>query len=206
MEIAAKGMHDLWLFLLGDERINRVVFESLSAEYAVADVERVQPADQALRFRELSQRITTAQLEHAPPWFREGLAEYYALLEVRGPVSLVKANGQYMEVLSKARPPSLDDLFSLDDSAWHEGGDPPYSMQAWSLIYFLLQSRHGRYALQDMVRWAEDNPENGNAMIVALDRAYPGGLVKLERDWHEWMVAAPLNVARLSRPWAKPLL
>lgn len=193
--MAAKGMYDVWAVLLGDRPVGSVdafpSLESLGDDHAHVWPE----AEEARSLHALSHSITAQQLGSTPPWLDEGLAEYFQCMEVKGQRSLVHANGEYIQLLRSGGTPSLEHLLRLDAAAWRDGGEPDYQAQAWSLVYFMLQNKHGRYALQDAVRWADGNPGDTEGMLMALGRAYPGGVLKLERDWHEWLIAAPLAVA-----------
>ena len=195
LSVAATGMYDLWAFLLGSQPSGEVITAPITHVDTGSHYHAWPEDAEARSLHALAHEITAQQLISTPPWLDEGLAEYFQYMEIQGQRSLVRANSEYISLLRSTGSPSLEHLLRLDVSGWEAGGEPAYQAQAWSLVYFMLQNKHGRYALQDAVRWAEGKPDDADGMIMALGRAYPGGVLKLERDWHEWLIAAPLAVA-----------
>lgn len=84
-----------------------------------------------------------------PPWFNEGLAEYYQTFKIQDDqkVTLGDIQGDYLELLQRqSRLIPLKTLFEIDNySLQQNGGDSRsfFYAQAWALIHYLMQGNNG---------------------------------------------------------------
>lgn len=80
-----------------------------------------------------------------PPWFNEGLAEYYQTfaIEEDQKVKLGLPQDNHLRLLQQSKLIPLDTLFKISNYALHQNGDHSRSIfyaQAWALIHYLIQS------------------------------------------------------------------
>jgi len=82
-----------------------------------------------------------------PPWFNEGLAEYYQTFEIEKnniKVKLGLLQENHLEYLKRNKLIPLRDFFKIDNFALHSKGGHSRSIfyaQAWALIHYLIQGK-----------------------------------------------------------------
>jgi len=79
-----------------------------------------------------------------PPWFNEGLAEYYQTfaIEEDQKVKLGLPQGTHLALLQQNKLMPLDTLFKISNYALHQNANHSRSIfyaQSWALIHYLLQ-------------------------------------------------------------------
>ena len=83
-----------------------------------------------------------------PPWFNEGLAEYYELLEIENDqkVTLGALNQDHLLLLRQNKLIPLETFFNVDNYSLqrqgHDGAGLFYA-QAWALMHYLMQGNNG---------------------------------------------------------------
>ncbi len=80
-----------------------------------------------------------------PPWFNEGLAEYYQTfaIEEDQKVKLGLPQSQHLYVLQQTKLIPLETLFKISNYALHQNGNHSRSIfyaESWALIHYLVQS------------------------------------------------------------------
>ena len=80
-----------------------------------------------------------------PPWFNEGLAEYYQTfaIEEDQKAKLGLAQSQHLYLLQQTQLIPLETMFKISNYALHQNGNHSRSIfyaQAWALIHYLVQS------------------------------------------------------------------
>lgn len=83
-----------------------------------------------------------------PPWFNEGLAEYYQTFDIKEDqkVSLGYPQKEQLALLSQTKLIPLDTLFKISNYALHQNGNHSRSIfyaESWALIHYLIQSGKG---------------------------------------------------------------
>ncbi len=83
-----------------------------------------------------------------PPWFNEGLAEYYQTFTIEDDQKVFLGNLQenHLYFLNKSELIPLNTFFSIDNYSLHRNGDHSRSIfyaQAWALMHYLIQSKQG---------------------------------------------------------------
>ena len=80
-----------------------------------------------------------------PPWFNEGLAEYYSTFAIENEqnvkLGLPQSNHLYLLQQSKLIP--LETLFKIDNYSLHQNGNHSRSVfyaESWALIHYLIQN------------------------------------------------------------------
>ena len=79
-----------------------------------------------------------------PPWFNEGLAEYYETFQIEEDqkVKLGLPQSNLLALLQQNKLIPLDTLFKISNYALHQNGDHSRSIfyaESWALIHYLLQ-------------------------------------------------------------------
>lgn len=80
-----------------------------------------------------------------PPWFNEGLAEYYQTfaIEEDQKVKLGLPQGNHLLLLQQSKLIPLDTLFKISNYALHQNGDHSRSIfyaESWALIHYFVQN------------------------------------------------------------------
>lgn len=212
----SKRMYDTWHYLLGEERLRQshITLKIIGgpARYD-AFREKTWPGslpnagfyragentayvrhdpgmpEQTLRsaFHEVSHLITASHLGPTPPWFTEGLAEYFETMEVRDQSGVVRPNPRHLKILRSNSIPELHDFLRMESEDWYGPQRKLHYAAAWSLIYFMLGDDDGRFALKNVVGEAHANFCKPFPMDRHLARHYPGGLAQLEARWQRWL-------------------
>lgn len=81
-----------------------------------------------------------------PPWFNEGLAEYYQTFvmedDIKAKLGLFQAN--HLSLLAQNKLIPLNTFFNISNSALHQNGSHSRSIfyaQAWAIIHYLLSNK-----------------------------------------------------------------
>lgn len=79
-----------------------------------------------------------------PPWFNEGLAEYYQTFEIEDDqkVKLGLLQNEHLQLLAQNKMMPLDQLFKIDNYSLHQTGNHSRSVfyaQSWALMHYLVQ-------------------------------------------------------------------
>jgi hypothetical protein len=83
-----------------------------------------------------------------PPWFNEGLAEYYSTFQIEGDqkVTLGNIKEGRLNDLQQSKLIPLKSMFELDNYSLHQNGSHSASIfyaEAWALIHYLIQGNKG---------------------------------------------------------------
>lgn len=91
---------------------------------------------------------TTFGKSSVPPWFNEGLAEYYQTFKIEGDQKAILGNLQdsHLLRLQQTKLIPLDQFFAVDNYSLHRNANHSRSIfyaQAWALIHYLIQGNGG---------------------------------------------------------------
>ena len=83
-----------------------------------------------------------------PPWFNEGLAEYYERFLIEGDqkVTLGGLNSNHLDLLRTNQLIPLEQFFNIDYPSLHQQGNHGASIfyaESWALMHYLIQSNQG---------------------------------------------------------------
>lgn len=84
-----------------------------------------------------------------PPWFNEGLAEYYEQFSIEGDqkITLGSLNQNALMLLENNKLIPLETFFNIDYSSLHQQGGHGASIfyaQSWALMHYLIQGNQGK--------------------------------------------------------------
>lgn len=85
---------------------------------------------------------------HIPPWFNEGLAEFYETFQIKDDreVTLGLPQKQHVLLLRQNKLIPFDTFFGIDNYSLHEQGNDGVGLfyaQAWALMHFLIEGNKG---------------------------------------------------------------
>ncbi|MEP1470227.1 MAG: DUF1570 domain-containing protein [Halieaceae bacterium] len=162
-------------------------FYATATHQAVVQYESRQPAlNRSTAIHEVAHLITSSQVGPVDRWLSEGISEYFETLRTESDGIRISPNLRYEDEL---QPRNLVTFLALTDKDWQSDGSPEHYATAWSLVYFLMDSRRGRVALREVLVRMTGPLRSSLSIPEFLDLSYPGGLAALERNWHQWLVA-----------------
>ncbi len=106
-----------------------------------------------------------------PPWFNEGLAEYYQTFEIENDqkVKLGLPQNGHLRLLQDNKLIPLETMLKIDNYSLHQNGDHSRSIfyaQAWAFLHFLMQDSNGtRFA-------GVEKFLNASANSVPMEKAF----------------------------------
>jgi tetratricopeptide (TPR) repeat protein len=120
-----------------------------------------------------------------PPWFNEGLAEYYSTFTVDDArkVRLGDLIDNHIFLLRQTKMPPLKTLFELDYYSLHRNRSEARSVfyaQAWALVHYIIQSNNGA-RLPQMNRFLELTAA-GRSVEQAFVEAFQTDLAVMEKE------------------------
>ena len=129
-------------------------------------------------------------LGHLPIWLNEGLAELVEDLSFAGSYARTSDPARRLRTVARelrsGRIPPLGSFLRLDRDGWVQIGLPASYDAAWSLVHFLLEDPNSR-VVPDLLAALQAHRCRPFDTVAWLDRAYPGGLGALDRDWRRWV-------------------
>lgn len=98
-----------------------------------------------------------------PPWFNEGLAEYYQTFEIKDDqkVYLGKIQNEHLFTLQRFGLIPFDKYFRIDNNSLHQNGHNTRSVfyaQSWALVHFLIQGGQNKRLSRFVDLVMKDNP------------------------------------------------
>jgi hypothetical protein len=155
---------------------------------------------------ECSHAIMHQEFRALPIWLDEGCAVYFSFPAfMRSETAVQRLNYQWFELkqwLDEGSLPTLRNFLNLTPEefrALDAGRTYPVS---WSLFQFLMSTPENRAAMNELIH--EYQPDPGKIWppdcAKLLGKSYPGGLAKMESDWHAWIQRGALNVLGARQP------
>jgi hypothetical protein len=159
-------------------------------------------------FHEVSHMLLMTVVPEVPLWINEGLAEYFAGLNVFGQnrrVYLDEWHQRWLKLWTKKGfPVTLGEYLGLNDNQWHELNNKIEKCSAgytigYSLVYFMMSRGSTEKVLKELLWEFKKQGENADSIKI-INEYYPGGLEKLEKNWRDWIPRArpyrPLRALR----------
>jgi hypothetical protein len=144
---------------------------------------------------EASHAIMDAHFRRTPQWLLEGCAEYFAyppdMQDARDVRSLKVRWGLLNIWLRDGKLASLPSFVNLKQSDWDMLDIDRAYITSWSIFQFLASSEANRGVTRKLLTARDGTRDNPRGLETAgasvLEKEYPGGLKKLEADWHRWI-------------------
>ncbi len=132
-----------------------------------------------------------------PPWFNEGLAEYFEALRVRGQTVEIPRHPHWRRAGELAAGPlDLDTLVRAEPERWQGEEAARYYGSAWLFSYFLMEPGNRELMAALMAELAAERCRLPDS-VALLERLHPEGMVGLERDWRAWLARDKTPTHRL---------
>ncbi len=176
--------------------VSEVGFYSPMYNEAVVNGQRDKGEVIATIYHEANHSILTQKAPDLPLWINEGLAEYFERIVPEDEnVTVGHQDARYYKLrqdLASNKLPGLSSYLGSWDSAWKRGGqaqDDETRSIAWSLVHYLMSTQDGQDTVIRILREKKDNPSVTS--IDVINKYYPGGLDKLESNWHSHISQSP---------------
>ena len=149
----------------------------------------------AVARHEAAHVIIAGLFGNIPTWFTEGMAEYFERMSVSGQLKTIAPNMGWIKLLQKQQKTghlmSLSKYFQYDLKSWRAKDQSTMYAMAWSITYFLMNSRDGQILLRRfMNELALDHCQAINSRAF-FSKKYRGGLQKLDQHWQRWLATGP---------------
>lgn len=156
-----------------------------------------------LRFRtvyhEYFHYLTRRNIGPLPPWLNEGLADYWATVDIRDEEILVgRPDYDYLRLVKRNAPLPLETLFAAGNDSPHYRREETMTLfyaQSWALTHFLQSDERRRRELATYVSLLG----SGADALRAAREAF-GDLNQLRNDVQEYVRSRRFHGARLSTP------
>lgn len=147
---------------------------------------------------ECSHAIMHHQFRSLPLWLDEGCAVYFQFPAfMRSESAVQRLQGQWYQLKQWNDEKSLPDLrtfLNLNPKEFR-ALDPARSYLAgWSVFQLLMSTPSHRRALNAMVLAYQKPGNTPPDCAQLLNQFYPGGLVRMEKDWHLWITSGAANI------------
>ena len=140
---------------------------------------------------ESSHAIMDAHFRRVPIWLAEGCAEYFAyppdMRDASDTKTLRTRWGLLSLWLRDGKLAPLRTFLDLDHAAWDKLDLTKAYITAWSLFQFLVSSDRNKEITRGFLREIQTERGREIGSAAKLDRDYPGGLARLETEWHQWI-------------------
>lgn len=142
---------------------------------------------------EASHAIMDAHFEPAPQWLLEGCAEYFAYpkdMQDAGDVRSLRTRWGLLNLwLIDRKLDPLPAFLDFNQRDWDRLDIDRAYITSWSVFQFLASTELNRTILRTLLaeRGASGTETTDQNCARRVDAAYPGGLKRLESDWHTWV-------------------
>jgi hypothetical protein len=136
-------------------------------------------------------RLVARKFKQAPTWLNEGLACYYAEIQVKG--SNVKINpavlrdARVKRLLAQVKDYDVARFVNGSRGGFYGGGDQSYSV-AWSLVSFMMSSPQGRQLLTSIHNGLQGRSFRRTPIEQIFEKSYPRGMAGFKENWMRWAV------------------
>ena len=133
-----------------------------------------------------------------PPWFNEGLAEYYQTfaIEEDQKVKLGLPQGNHLLLLQQNKLIPLETLFKISNAALHQNGDHSRSVfyaEAWALIHYLVQNKKSEGLNKFLTLSMKDVPQE-----KAFQDAFQITYAQMEKDLKKYVSQSTYQYSMVS--------
>jgi hypothetical protein len=151
---------------------------------------------------ECSHAIMHQEFRALPIWLDEGCAVYFQFPAfMRSTNAQERLEYQWYELkkwLDEGSLPDLQKFLNLTPPEFRALPPERTYPISWSLFQFLMGTDERRKAMNEMIReYQMQNPFTVDCARL-LGASYPGGITKMEKDWHAWIARGAAGV--LGRP------
>jgi hypothetical protein len=147
---------------------------------------------------ECSHAIMHHEFRALPIWLDEGCAVYFQFPAfMRSASAVQRLNGQWYEMKhwqDEGSLPKLRQFLNLSPPEFRAMDPARAYTVSWSIFQLLMCTPENRQAMNTMIREYQRPGATPPDCAALLDKAYPGGLAKMETDWQFWIKQGAMNV------------
>jgi tetratricopeptide (TPR) repeat protein len=134
---------------------------------------------------------------NVPPWFNEGLAEYYQTFKIEDDqkVTLGSLQNGHLYSLQQNKLIPFDTFFNIDNYSLHQQGDHGTNMfyaQSWALMHYLIHGEGGARSKQ-MNKFL-DLVMNGRQAREAFSEAFQTDYATMEKELKKYVEKSSYKV------------
>jgi tetratricopeptide (TPR) repeat protein len=149
-------------------------------------------------FHEYTHLLVNNNLDNAPLWFNEGLAEYYCSFEISDDqkIMLGAPIGHHVFLLRQSKMLPLKTLFEVDDKSAHYNETNKTSIfyaQSWALMHYLIIGKAGR---GDQLSKFLALRKSNMPLEEAFEKAFETTFEDMERELRSYVKQDRYNVIR----------
>jgi Tfp pilus assembly protein PilF len=138
-----------------------------------------------------------------PPWFSEGVAEYYQSFKIEGEQKLTLGGrrDEHLQLLEQNKFLPTDLFFNLDNYTLRQQGEDGTGLfyaQAWALMHYLHHGRDG--ARRNQLFKFLDLTASGKSSGEAFNESFQTNNAGLEQELKSYLSQKIFNQAELNRP------
>ncbi|WP_439102562.1 DUF4124 domain-containing protein [Congregibacter sp.] len=139
-------------------------------------------------FHEVAHLISTWQVGVLPPWYGEGLAEYFESMQVQWQSAKFRTRSEWSERAERSGVMPLPQLIALDSRRWFAGDIQSRYLTAGALVAFMMTTDPGRDGLMALAQRAQKaRCAPSNAKQRWSPAGYPGGVQGLDSALRRWL-------------------
>jgi hypothetical protein len=147
---------------------------------------------------ECSHAIMNRQFRVVPTWLAEGVAEYFSypkfMRDARDDRRLTARWLQLKQALDENSLPELRGFVNTTDHEFRALQPERSYAVSWSLVQFFESTPANQAILNNMLRVIQQGDPRTPPCADLLAKSYPGGLPKMEKDWHAWVARGAQSV------------
>ncbi|HMO81698.1 MAG TPA: DUF1570 domain-containing protein [Pyrinomonadaceae bacterium] len=162
------------------------------ANYIVLTTERERQQTYQLIYHEYVHYIINNSFGRSqiPPWFNEGLAEYYDQFMIQGDIKVVlgSPNENHIMTLRNSKLIPLEQFFKIDYYTLHQQGKHGANIfyaQAWAMMHYLINGREGSRS-QEVDRFLQ-GIRSGQPHEAAFKAAFQMSFADMERELRRYV-------------------
>lgn len=142
---------------------------------------------------ECSHAVTMQNGRNVPIWLNEGLAEYFAGLNVYGLTAEAGIAQRWLR-MTRNLSMGLDDFRNLVDADyrawyWNDGGVGRSYGPSWAITFFLMESAAGRALIRDILAMQTSDASVASSSII--EQRWPQGIAGLHHSFRRWLEGNP---------------
>ncbi|MDR3458436.1 MAG: hypothetical protein P4N60_13375 [Verrucomicrobiae bacterium] len=147
---------------------------------------------------ECSHAIMHQQFRELPIWLDEGCAVYFSFpVYMRDAHDDLILRSRWYELRKWQREGALPDLrkfLSISPQEFRRQDPKMTYPVSWSIFQLLMSTPENRRALNALVAEFQKPAAKPPEAAQLLDKFYPGGLARMDKDWRNWIARGAVNV------------
>ena len=140
---------------------------------------------------ECTHAILDQQFHRVPIWANEGCAVNFSFPKyMRDRSDQMMLISQWLllkKYLDEHTLPDLKTFLNLSGEGFREMNPERAYPVSWSLVQLMLSTKERQKAMDEMLKRLQQKGAKTGDCASLLEELYPGGLAKMEQEWHQWI-------------------